>query len=148
MIRSFFAGRTVRGFYFPVIAALLSLAAAIIYIVGYTGSSYYNLAAFLLPLIASIAYFARISLPWTSRYAATVLEILVFIGFLIFVRHVYLYLSEVFYAGVTPTAIAALKPQFVLTLVFELLAVILANFGIYVAPKKAIAAKKEESVHA
>lgn len=136
MIQHFLAERTVRGFYMPFVGALLCLAASIIYFVGYNGTGYYNLLAFLMPLIGAAVYLILAFLPWTQRFAAGVLEAFAFASFLLFIRFVYLYLSEVFYAGITPTAIASLKPQFVLVFAFELVAVILANFGIYVAPKK------------
>ena len=135
---SFFKDRTIRGFYLPLVGALLSLAASIIYISGYTGSSYFHITAFLFPLIGSILFFGMIFLKWTERFAALALEVFLFLGFLFFIRFVYLYLSTVFYDGIKPEAIANLSPVFVLTLLFELVGIVLANFGIYVKPKKVL----------
>lgn len=136
MLTQFFNKRTIRGFYLPLVGALLSLAASIIYIVAYTGTNYFNIAAFLLPLFSVIGFIGLILFPVTEKYASLCLELLSFLGFLFFIHATYLYLSTVFYDGVTLSAIQSINPCFVLTLLFELLAIIFGNIGIYVSPRK------------
>ena len=136
MFAQFFKNRTIRGFYLPCVAALLSLIASIIYISGYMGSSYYNILPFLFPLIGAVLFFGLIFFKLTERFAALVNEIFTFLGFLFFIRYVYLYLSTVFYDGISLQAIANISPVFTCVLLFELIAIVLANFGLYIAPRK------------
>ena len=136
MFAQFFKNRTIRGFYLPCVAALLSLIASIIYIAGYMGSSYYNILPFLFPLIGAVLFFGLIFFKLTERFAALVTEIFTFLGFLFFIRYVYLYLSTVFYDGISLQAIANISPVFTCVLLFELIAIVLANFGLYIAPRK------------
>ena len=136
MFAQFFKNRTIRGFYLPCVAALLSLIASIIYIAGYMGSSYYNILPFLFPLIGAVLFFGLIFFKLTERFAALVNEIFTFLGFLFFIRYVYLYLSTVFYDGISLQAIANISPVFTCVLLFELIAIVLANFGLYIAPRK------------
>ena len=136
MFAQFFKNRTIRGFYLPCVAALLSLIASIIYIAGYMGSSYYNILPFLFPLIGAVLFFGLIFFKPTERFAALANEIFTFLGFLFFIRYVYLYLSTVFYDGISLQAIANISPVFICVLLFELIAIVLANFGLYIAPRK------------
>lgn len=144
MFTEFFKGRSIRGFYLPIVGAILSLAASIIYITGYTGTNYFHILAFLFPLFATIAFFGLILFPITEKYASLALGILSFLGLLFFIHAAYLYLSTVFYDGISMQAISNINPAFTLTLLFELIAIIFANIGIYVAPRKADDDNKEE----
>lgn len=136
MFAKFFSQRTIRGFYLPLAAALLSLIASIVYIAGYLNTSYYNVTAFLFPLLGFVFFVAMSLFKWTKNYAAIALELFTFLGFLFFIRYVYLYLSTVFYAGISFQAIGTLSPVFVIVFFFELVAIVLSNFGLYVPPCK------------
>ena len=78
---------------------------------------------------------------WTKNYAAIALELFTFLGFIFYIRYIYLYLSTVFYDGISMQAIRNLSPSFVIVLLFELTAIVLSNFAIYIPPVKA---NKEE----
>lgn len=136
MLTQFFNKRTIRGFYLPLVGSLLSLAASIIYLSAYTGTNYFNIAAFLLPLFSALGFIGLILFPITEKYASLCLELLSFLGFLFFLHASYLYLSTVFYDGVTLQAIKSINPCFVLTILFELIAIVFGNIGIYVSPRK------------
>ena len=141
MLVNFFRERTVRGFYFPLVAAILSLISSIVYISSYLSTSYYHITAFLFPLLGFIFFVAMSLFKWTKNYAAIALELFTFLGFIFYIRYIYLYLSTVFYDGISMQAIGNLSPSFVIVLLFELTAVVLSNFAIYIPPVKA---NKEE----
>ncbi len=136
MLTQFFKRRTVRGFYLPLFGALLSFVASLIYIFAYTGTNYFNIMAFLFPLFSVFGFIGLLLFSKTEKFASLCLCLFSFLGMLFFIHASYLYLSTVFYDGVTIQAILNINPCFVLTLLFELLTIVFGNIGVYVPPRK------------
>ena len=124
------------GFYLAASAALLSVVVAVVYAIGYAQSEYMSWTAFALALIAAIAFIGMSLFKITSPWASVALCAIDFISFLLYIHAVYMYLSEVFYGGVTLSAMVQLNPFFVVCSVIWLIAVIAGNVSIYIRQEK------------
>ena len=140
--KDYFSKRRLLGFYFPLVAALLSLAVAF-FDLGYAYSRYFHIAVFCLFLAGGLSYFILSFFRITERFAAIPLLCLDLVGFFAFIRHSYLYFSEVFYGGFKFESLFAMEPIFAAILYLSLLAIILAHFGFYSSPRKQVASAKE-----
>ena len=120
-----------RGFYLTAIAALLSLAISIVYIIGYTGSVYFFGFVFWMPLAAAAAFIALSPFPALGHLAACVTGLVDFIMLLLFIVHFIPYLTGIFYSGITAQALSSLDFAFVFTLFGTIVAIVLANMGMY-----------------
>lgn len=130
------------GFVVTVVAAVLALVTSFVYMGGYVGSIYMSWWVFVLTLISAVAAGALIVFRQTAPFAAVGVATLNFAALLVFIHETYLYLSEVFYAGISAEAFANIDPYFAFSVVTLLIVAILGNVGIYLLSAKGKA--KEE----
>lgn len=136
MIREFFQRKTV-GFYLSCAAAVLAVVTGFIYRSGFKDQAvYYSTAAVALPIVAAGTFLLLCPFRWTEKYAPLTLLILSFIGFLVYIHTVYMYLSEVFYAGINADTIALLSKEFIFSTLFYLLTIIFSNIGVWMKQSK------------
>lgn len=138
-LKQFFQQRGI-GFYLTAIAALLSLIIAIVYIIGYTGSVYFFWFVFWMPLLAAVAFIAMAPFKFLGHLSACVTGLIDFIMLLLFIVHFIPYLTGIFYSGITAQALSSLDFAFVFTLFGTIVAIVLANMGMYMSH-----ARKEEA---
>ena len=138
-VKKFFKKKTV-GFYLSAVAALLSLVTAIVYAAAYNGSNYMSWAAFAMFVLAFVAFVALSLFGVTYRFAPAVGGVLDLIAMCLYIGAVYMYLSEVFYGGITAAAMAELDPAFVFCLVASVVCIGLFIAGIFVRQRKRVKA--------
>lgn len=129
LISRFFRSRRI-GFYLTVVAAFFSFVAAILYICAYYNSKY---VFWMVPVLLFFAAFLYIPFTFfreTEKIAPLITGGLDFIAFLLFIRHTYLYLSEVFYGG-SFGGFSLGFVLFVLCFLFMLIGIVLSNIAIY-----------------
>lgn len=129
LISRFFRSRRI-GFYLTVVAAFFSLVGAILYAVNYHDSKYMSWTVFALMLVAAFLYIPFTFFRETEKIAPLITGGLDFIAFLLFIRHTYLYLSEVFYGG-SFGGFSLGFVLFVLCFLFMLIGIVLSNIAIY-----------------
>lgn len=122
------------GFYIGAVSAILSVVVAIVYVAGYAGGKYMSWAVFFLPLLACAAYAGLSVSKKTAPFAAAVTAFLNLLTLCLFIRTVYMYLSEVFYGGVNVESMANLSFEFVFSLVAMLVNLILGIAAIFIPP--------------
>lgn len=125
---------TAVGFYLSAAAALLCLIAAIVYGVGFKKDAlvgYYSVAPTVLLCVGFVLYAGLEAFKATSRFAPKVLWGFVFAGFLAFVSTSYMYLSGIFYNGVSGEAIAMIDPAFMTSAVLLILSCVIGNVAIW-----------------
>ena len=119
-------GRFVRtraaGFYLTAVTVILAIVQMIVYQATYgAGNSklsvYYAPEAIILSVVAVVLCIAMMLCKWTDPWAPLVLFALEFWSFLMFASGTYLYLTEVFYAGVTAEAFGILEGGFTLSVI-------------------------------
>lgn len=137
-IINFFKTRRV-GFYLSCVSALLLFCQSFIYLSGF-GSDVEKMswAAFALSLCGAVLFSALSVSKYTSSYASPALALFSFIAFLQFISRQIIYLSDVFYGGVTSSAIASLNGSFVACAVILILCISLAVAGIFTRQYKAV----------
>ena len=143
-ILNFFKRKTV-GFYLCCAAALLSVIVAIVYGAAYSGTDYMNGWAVALPIVGAVAFAVMSVFKQTEAYGAVVMGVLDLTGFLLFVQASYLYLSEVFYGGVSAAAFKMMNPAYIVCVLFFLIATVLSNVGIYMKSSKPKVAEQKET---
>lgn len=137
-IKEFLKTRTV-GFYLVFVATVLSFVQAIVYVATYTGSSleiYYVPAAFALPFVGIALCVGMLCFARTREWAPLVLFALELGSFLLFAKGTYLYLTEVFYAGVNAEAFKMLNKGFTASVVLYLLVIILSIVALFLRMSK------------
>lgn len=138
-VKKFFKKKTV-GFYLSALAALLSFITAIVYAAAYRGTQYMNWGAFVLLLFAFIGFAALSIFDVTARFAPVLVGLFGLISFGLYVLATYMYLSEVFYNGVTAAAMAELDPSYVFCLIAIVLVIALSIAGIFMRQRKRVKA--------
>lgn len=135
-ILNFLKTRTV-GFWLTCAAALLVFVQAFVYLDEFSNDvEKMSWAAFALSL-CGVAAFAGLSVSrHTAPYAPAALAVCAFVAFLQFVSGQIIYLSDVFYGGVTASAIASLNGAFVACAVLLILSTGLAVAGIFTRQRK------------
>lgn len=135
-ILNFLRTRTV-GFWLACTAALIVFVQAFIYLDGFSNDvEKMSWAAFALSLCGAAA-FAGLSISrYTAPYAPAALAACAFVAFLQFVTGQIIYLSDVFYGGVTSSAIASLNSDFVACAVLLIISTGLAVAGIFTKQRK------------
>ena len=136
-VKKFFKKKTV-GFYLSAVAALLSLVTAIVYAAAYGGTQYMNWGAFVIMLFAFIGFAALSIFDITARFAPAFLCAFGLVSFALYVLATYMYLSEVFYNGVTAAAMAELNPAYVFCLVAIVIVIALSIAGIFMKQIKEV----------
>lgn len=119
--------KRMSGYYVYAGAAILSLVAAITYIVGFTSESmskYMCFAVFLLSLVAFISVAALSVIDVTMPFAPLVGGLLTLASQCVCIRTVYMYFTEVFYNGVSLEAIAQIDKSFLWFIILTVVATI------------------------
>ena len=124
------------GFAITVAAAALALVATFVYLGGYVGSIYMSWWVFVLALLSALVAGALVTFKRTAPFAPLAAALFSFAALLVFIRVTYLYLSEVFYAGVSAEAFANIDFAFVFSVVALLISAVLGNVGIYLLSAK------------
>lgn len=125
---------TSTGFYLSLITAVLSIAAAIIYGAGFqkeTLTEYFSAMVVVLPIIGVVMYIVFAAFEKTAPLAPVALWAFEFAGLLTFISTAYMYLSGIFYNGVSMEAMAAIDPAYLMTVVFLLVACIVGNVSLW-----------------
>lgn len=120
------------GFFIALAAAVLSVAEAIVYASCYTNTDYYSVWGVLLPILGAVLFLLLSLFRVTTPYAPAVLFAFDLAAFAAYVNAVYMYLTEVFYGGLTAEAFAALSPAFVACTIMYLASFIIANVSVYI----------------
>jgi hypothetical protein len=126
--KDFFKTRAV-GFWLFLLSAVLASAGSGVYYYFYHDDSmlrYFSQQAFLLPLIASAGTILLSLIRPLSKWAPLVLFSAEFYAFCQFINGTYLYLSSVFFGGITAEALSSLNMGFIVS-VAVFLAVILLS---------------------
>ena len=111
-LRKFLAERTV-GYVLSATAALCAFVVAAIYgACFWTDAERFSFVAFLLPLVGGVAFTALGIFRPTAPFAPAVLAVCLYVALLQFLSHQVIYLSDVFYGGVTAAAISSLDGGF------------------------------------
>lgn len=143
-LEEFFESRS-AGFYVSLAAAALSIITPILYVIAYAGTVYMSWIAFALPFVAAALFVGLAFFKQTERLAPLVMGIVDFVAFLLFIHAVYLYLSEVFFGGISLEAILNINPLFILCTLFFLACVVLSNIGVYMKQSSANASVEENA---
>lgn len=108
-VKNFFRGKS-WGFYVAFAGAVLLLVTAVVYSVTFSISEHINLnfeaSVLVLSLIGAVAFAGLSVFDATKKFAAPVLFLFGFIGFLLFEQTSYIYLSAVFFEASTAADIA------------------------------------------
>lgn len=142
-IKKFFIERR-AGFYVSAAAVLAVIAGAFVYLAVYNGTPYMSWMVFVLPFISAAAFAVLCSFGKTETTAPVLCAVLNFISFLIYIHAVYLYLSEVFFGGITAEAFSRMDPGFVSTAMLYFFSAVLGNVGLYL-PQSAADSKRRHS---
>lgn len=134
------------GFFVALAAVALSLAEAIVYAVSYTDTDYYSVWGIVLPVLGAALFLLLSLFRVTTPYAPAVLFAFDLAAFAAYVNAVYMYLTEVFYGGLTAEAFAALSPEFVACTVMYLASFIIANVSVYLKQNAAANTAEQEEV--
>lgn len=123
------------GFYLGLIGIILLLVASIIYTIGYASdpevSKYYNFGALFVAIIASLGFIGLSLFKRTERFAVLPAWFLSLLSFLLFILGSYMYLSEVFYSGITEESLANLRIDYVVITIFYLLSCVILNVAVF-----------------
>ena len=135
IIKEFFA-RKGTGFYIACAAALLAIIEVIVYAVTFSAAENTNLDVHFevwLPTLFAVLVFVGLCLfKVTEDYAAAALFGLEFISFLTFVLNGYMYLTDVFFNGVTAEAFTSMNGGYAFCVIAYLLILVLSGAGVFV----------------
>lgn len=128
------------GFYLAAGAALLCIVAAVIYMAGFIGDrdlgSYYTAAVPALLIVGALLFVGLSLFKTTAPFAPALLGVFTLTAFCLVIRNSYMYLSTVFYGGISLDAIATIKFGFTGSLIFPFIALALALAGIIMKQRK------------
>lgn len=126
--------RNCAGFYISAAAAALGLVGGIVFNTGFSipaYAEYYSVTPLICAIIGAVAYAAMSVTAFTANLAPKVLFITTLVEFLSFVSCSYMYLSGVFYSGVSLETIQMIDPVYLTSAVTMLLAFVLANVAFW-----------------
>jgi uncharacterized membrane protein YvlD (DUF360 family) len=136
--KNFFKTRRI-GWYLCLCAVPLMLIGNIIYRVSYSDMDmqrFFSVEAYAV-LYAAIVLVSAISLlEPVEKWAPIAAFALTLCSFCLFVNGTYMYLSSVFFGGVTAEALASLNAGFVATIVFQFLAMIVSLVALFLPHEK------------
>lgn len=124
------------GFIVSAVSAVFSILAAVVYAVGYHNTVYMSWTVFALALVGPCVFALLSVFKVTERFAPLAAGILNFATFLLFIRVTYLYLSEVFFAGISLDAISKMNPIYPVCLFSLLVSFVLSNVSVYLRQSK------------
>lgn len=122
------------GFYVAAAASLIGLIGAIVFGVGFgkeTLSEYYSVTVVILPVIGFVAFIVLEAFEKSAEYAPVAMWALEFSALLSFIASAYMYLSGIFYNGISADALAMIDPAFMGTAVLLIIACIAGNVAIW-----------------
>lgn len=125
---------TSSGFYLSALTAVLCLVASIIYGAGFgkeTLTAYYSATVVVLPIVGAVLFIALALFKRTAQYAPVVLWGFAFAGLLSFISTAYMYLSGIFYNGISAEAFAMIDAAFMGTFVLLALATVTGNVALW-----------------
>ncbi len=135
-ILHFIKTRTV-GFWLGCGAALIVFVQAFLYLAEFGNDvEKMSWAAFALSLCGAVLFAGLSVSRYTAPYASAALAVCCFVAFLQFISGQIIYLSDVFYGGVTASAIASLNGTFVACVVLLVVSTGLAVAGIFMKQSK------------
>lgn len=132
-----FFGKKGAGFYVCFAAALLAFVSAFVYVAGYRESVYMSWWVFALALVAAGSFVALSVFRITRPFSPVVLGVASFAMLLMFIRTVYMYLSEVFYAGLSFESFKLIAPAFFACTILMFVCVVLCVVGLCLKQEKA-----------
>lgn len=135
---------TQPGFYVSAAAAVFGLVAAIIFSIGFGKeglSEYYSVTVVLLPIFGFIAFIALAAFERTAQYSPVAMWAFEFSALLAFISSAYMYLSGIFYNGISAESMAMIDSAFMGTAILLLIACISGNVAIWLRQT----AKKENT---
>ncbi len=135
-ILNFVKTRTV-GYWLSCCAALIVFVQAFVYLTEFGNDvEKMSWAAFALSLCGAVLFAGLSVSRYTAPYAPVALAACSFVAFLQFISRQIIYLSDVFYGGVTASAIASLNGTFVACVVLLIVSTGLAVAGIFMKQSK------------
>ncbi|HAS56229.1 MAG TPA: hypothetical protein DEF61_04905 [Firmicutes bacterium] len=124
------------GFYISLIAAILCSISSFIFQFHYKGTTYYSLNPTIYADVGLIL-FAFLSLfRATSTIGAAFLSLFSLLSMLSFINATYMYFSELFFSGISMSALKSIDKMYVIILVLYLIAIIASNVSVYVRQNK------------
>lgn len=136
--KEFFATRR-AGFYFTLAVAVISFVQLIVYAVAFSSSAIVTYRhwtviffAALAALVAAAMPFFRVTAPWAAA-AATLAE---FLSFLMFVRHGYMYFSQIFYGGVSVSLFFQMHYGYLASMILYVLALAAGIAAVFLRGEK------------
>lgn len=124
------------GFYISIAAAILCSISSFIFQFHYKGTTYYSLNPTIYADVGLIL-FALLSLfRVTSIVGAALLSVFSLLSMLSFINATYMYFSELFFSGISMSALKSIDKMYVVILALYLIAIIASNVAIYVKQNK------------
>lgn len=119
-------------FYIGLAGAIMSFISAFIYLFSYKGTRYFDSSALVFAVVACILYIALSILSITSGLASPIMALFSMLSFCKYVYATYMYLSEVFYHGVTLESIRMMNPAYVICIIGFLIPMLIGIVGFFV----------------
>lgn len=119
-------------FYIGLAGAIMSFITAFIYLFSYKGTRYFDSASLVFAIIACILYIALSIFSITSGLAAPIMALFSMLSLCKYVYATYMYLSEVFYHGVTLESIRMMNPAYVICIIGFLIPMLIGIVGFFV----------------
>ena len=136
--KDFFKTRWV-GWYICLCTVPLILIGNIIYRVGYADMNmqrFFSASAYAVAYVTIVLCIAVSFVRPVEKWAPLIVFALTLCSFCLFVNGSFMYLSSVFFGGLTAEAFASLNPSFTATIIFQALTVIAALVALFVPHEK------------
>lgn len=136
--KNFFGTRRI-GWYLCLCTVPLLLVGNIIYRVGYADMDmqrFFSPSAYAVMYIAAALCVAVSFVRPVEKWAPLVMFALTLCSFCLFVNGTYMYLSSVFFAGLTAEAFSSLNAGFTATVIFQFLTMIIALVALFLPHEK------------
>ncbi len=136
------------GFYFTAVSAVLAFIAGIVYAGAFKQeflTGYYTAAVVILPIISLVVTVLLAAFKPTANIAPIVSWGLSLITFLTFAGTSYMYLSGVFFNGISAEGFAILDGSYLFITIALLVSAILGNVALWLKQSKTKEAKTEEA---
>lgn len=123
-LKDFFKSKAL-GFYFTAAVVVLALAQLIVYIAAFTPVSWESYMHWTVIFFSALAIVLGAGLSvfkGTSPYAPAAATLMEFLSFLMFIRHGYMYFSQIFFSGVTLSLIFQMYYGYLVSLILYIVA--------------------------
>ena len=120
------------GFYVAIAAIILSVIGSIFYF-SFSGdlSEYKNVTSTIFAFVGILVYMGLVCFRKTDKFSGLGLWAFLLVTFVLYIHNVYMYFSGIFYNGITSEALKLIDSKVILSAVFYLLSVVVANVSIY-----------------